>query len=218
MFHILTLLLLAAIAIAIVLFLLPRLTKTTSTSVNTPTPAPTAQNRPRLQSYTNKIGFSLKFLSTYAIIPDSEEDFSKRNSADFRKNFTGYVGYEPPQILEALMIVPVGATKPGQFDRVPFSIWVFNNPDDLSINQWFQRYWYYPFLWGVFSEPDKSHVLPTDSAPIDNHPAKSVVVAYQPNSPQFLYTASGDKMFLIKLIKSDVTDPIPGQILGSLKF
>ena len=102
-------------------------------------------------------------------------------------------------------------------DTQPVTLWVFDNPDKLSIDSWFDKYWYYPFVWGIFAQPGKGHIYPNIEATVSGQLAKSVVVSYQPGKPEFIYVENRDKMFMFKIIRG--SDPkVVTQILSSFKF
>lgn len=150
--------------------------------------------------YSNQdLGFYLKTSKDLTIKTDSEEEFNKRGNGNFRKNFKGYVGYEPGKALGAVVVLD----KSSSYDANPFSIWVFDNPNNLTIDAWFKNYWYYPFVWGVFDYTSKGHITPDTEATISGQPAKSKIVAYQPGKPKFVYVAIKEKMYLIRLFEGE---------------
>lgn len=140
---------------------------------------------------------------------DSEEEFNKRGNGDFRKNFRGYVMYEPGKVLGAVTVLG----KDGSFDLVPFSVWVFDNPQELTSSQWFEKYWFYPYLWGVFAEPDKGHIRPDKIATISGQTVKYSVVSYQQGSPKFILISQNQQMYLLRVIGDEGE-----KILESFKF
>ncbi len=162
-------------------------------------------------TYTNQ-NFSFEFQypdSNFIVKEDSEAEYNKRNNGDFRKNFKGYVGYEPGKSLGAVAVLD----QSNSYDNNPLSIWVFDNPDDLTIDRWFDNYWYYPFLWGVFDYTSKSHIALDKEATVSGQMAKYKVVTYQPGSPKFMYVARDEKMYLFRVIGEN-----GDKILSSLKF
>lgn len=172
-------------------------------SLKNPTPEPLAyrnQNFGLEFQYSDK-GFTVK--------EDSEEEFNKRGNGDFRKNFTGYVGYPPADFLGAVVVLD----KDEKYDTSPLAVWIFDNPDNLTTDDWFDKYWYYPFLWGVFDWTSKGHVAPDKEATISGQTAKYKIVSYQPGSPKFIYVSNDKKMYLFRVIggKDD-------QILSTFKF
>lgn len=162
-------------------------------------------------NYSNQaLGFEFKYLTKdFTVKEDSEEEFNKRGNGDYRKNFTGYVGYEPAQPLGATAVLD----KSSSYDASPFSVWVFNNDTNLTMEQWFQNYWYYPFVWGVFDYTSKGHIALDAEATISGQLAKYKVIAYQPGKPKFMYVSNNGKMYLFKII-GEAGD----KILSTFKF
>lgn len=132
----------------------------------------------------------------FEIKDDSEEEFNKRGNGNYRKNFTGYVRYEPGKFFGAIAVLD--QTK--SFDANPLSIWVFDNPDNLTVESWFDKYWYYPFIWGVFDSRSKGHITPDSEATISGKLAKSKIVTYQGGKPKFVYISNNQKMYLFRVI------------------
>ncbi len=158
------------------------------------------------------LGFSLSYKKDLTVKEDSEEEYNKRGNGDFRKNFKGYVGYEPPAFLGAAAVLG----KDNNFDNNPFTIWVFDNPNNLTVDGWFDKYWYYPFVWGVFDYTSKGHIALDKEATVSGEMAKSKVVVYQPGQPKFIYVAKEGKMYLFRII--DDSKNTGDQILSTFKF
>jgi len=174
-----------------------------------PSPIPSSQERTESQDYSNQnLGFTFKYHKDLTVKEDSEEEFNKRGNGDFRKNFTGYVQYEPGQFLGAVVVLD----KNGSFDTNPFTIWVFDNPRDLTIDEWYKLYWYYPFVWGDFTHKGKIELAPKEAATIAAQMGKSGVIDYQESKPQFIYLAKDKKMYLFRIIGQG------DKILSGFKF
>lgn len=156
-------------------------------------------------TYTNQdLGFEFQYSNKdLKITEDSEEEYNKRGNGNFRKNFSGYVGYEPGFFLGAVVVLE----QDEKYDNSPLTVWIFNNDNNLTIEQWFQDYWYYPFLWGVFDWTSKGHIAPDQEATISGQMAKYRIVSYQPDSPKYLYLSSSGKMYLFRAI-GEVGDEI----------
>lgn len=164
----------------------------------------------KLLTYSNlSLGFEFQYPKDFFVKTDSEEDFNKRGNGDFRKNFKGYVGYEPGKFISAIVVLD----ETNSFDNSSFTIWVFDNDNNLTIEQWFQNYWYYPYLWGVFDYTSKSHIALDKEATISGQTAKYKIVSYQPGSPKFIYVSKEKKMYLFRVIGE-----IGDKILSGFKF
>ncbi len=161
-------------------------------------------------NYSNKdLGFQLQYAKDLVVREDTEEEFNKRGNGDFRKNFNGYVGYEPAQVAGAVVVLG----KDVQYGTNAFSVWVFNNDNNLAIQQWFDKYWYYPFVWGVFDYASKSHIALDTEATVSGQLAGSKVISYQPGSPKFVYVSKNNKMYLFRIIGGT-----GDKILSTFKF
>ena len=94
-----------------------------------------------------------------------------------------------------------------------YNCYIVNN---LTIEQFFQNYWYYPFVWGVFDDTSKGHIALDQEATISGELAKSKIIAYQPGEPKFIYVSKNNKMYLFRII--DDKNHTGDQILSSFKF
>ncbi len=172
-------------------------------------PSPTA-----LLSYKDSgLKIDLAYTGDLEVVSETEDEYSKRTQTDYRKNFTGYVAYQPPKFVKSLIVKPkelkLGSS---QFDVIPLTIWVFENPNKLTVDEWYKNYWYYPFVWGVFSYPQKQQIAPITEATVSGIMTKSAVIDYSPGKPKFVLVPKEEKMFLFRVM--DGGDPI----LHSFKF
>lgn len=154
--------------------------------------------KPQPQVYSNqKLSLQFEYSDKdFTVKENSEEEFNRRGNGDFRNNFKDYVGYEPAKFLGAAAVLD----KSNSFDTNPLSVWVFDNPDGLTVDKWFDRYWYYPYVWGVFDYASKSHIVLDQEATISGQQAKYKVISYQPGKPKFIYIAKDKKMYLFRVI------------------
>lgn len=190
-----TLFLLITVLVAVIGFFAFRQWKLPSAALQSP--GVIASPLPNSPSYINQeLGFEFKYPEDLTIKEDSEEEFNKRGNGDFRKNFKGYVGYEPGKALQAVVVLD----KDENYDKSPLSVWIFNNDNNLTIEQWFKDYWYYPFLWGVFDYTSKGHIALDQEATISGQQARYKIISYQPGSPKFLYVSKDGKMYLFRII------------------
>ncbi|OGE32982.1 hypothetical protein A3C59_02705 [Candidatus Daviesbacteria bacterium RIFCSPHIGHO2_02_FULL_36_13] len=150
----------------------------------------------------NSLGFEFQYSKDLKVLEDSEEEFNQRVAggtvkavADLRKNFKGYVFYEPGKFLGAAVVLE----KEENYDASPFTVWVFDNPDNLSIGSWDKKYWYYPFVWGDFTQR-RNAVAPVTEATISGQLAKFGIVDYQPGKPKFVYISKSGKMYMLRVI------------------
>ncbi|KKQ78942.1 hypothetical protein A3E67_00795 [Candidatus Daviesbacteria bacterium RIFCSPHIGHO2_12_FULL_38_25] len=163
-----------------------------------------------LPVYKNeKLGFVMQYPKEFTAKEDTEEEFNKRGNGDFRKNFSGYVGYEPGKFIGAVVVLD----KNNFFDTNPFTVWIFNNDSNLTIDEWHHNYWYYPFVWGDFTSTGKFILTPKDEATVSGQQGKSGVIDYREGKPKFIYVPKNGKMYLFRIIGETGE-----QILSTFKF
>ncbi len=166
-----------------------------------------------LNTHTDQgLGFELSYPKEMVLKIDTEEEYNKRGNGDFRKNFKSYVGYEPGKFIGAVVVLG----KDGNYDTNPFTVWVFDNPENLSIDKWYGNFWYYPFVWGDFTYTGKFTMAPKIEATISGQLAKSGIIDYQDGKPEFIYLVKDERMYLIRIIKKSTKEV--EQILTSFKL
>lgn len=173
------------------------------------------------ETYTDPdFNFSFKFpAKRYQFINYGEKEyFAELTKTDLRKNFTGYVGYEPPKFIKGFMLKEYNVKVTSQFAAIPLMIWVFDNPQGLSVDQWYEQYWYYPFLWGQFAQPFKGQSGPNNISTTSSHPTKYNIIPYQPAQPKFTYLIHQGKMFLFRLSSHPQTQGVGEKAFESFKF
>lgn len=171
--------------------------------------SPNSQQETALKIYSNQeLGFEFQYVEGVEVKIDSEEEFNRRGNGDFRKNFTYYITYPPAKVVGAVVVLDQSES----FEMSPFTVWVFENPDFLTIEKWYENYWYYPFVWGDYTAR-RNNVAPTNDATISGQLAKSGVVSYQPGSPKFIYINHNGKMYLFRIINQNGE-----QIFSTFKF
>ena len=175
--------------------------------------SPVGKVENNLKTYTNsQLGFEFKYPGkNLEVQEDSEEEFNKRGNGDFRKNFTYYVTYPPANVLGAVSVLD--ETK--SYELNPLTIWVFENPNNLIIDKWYTNFWYYPFVWGDYTER-KNSVAPVNIATVSGQLAKFGVVTYREGNPKFIYLTKNEKMYLIRIIEDP--EKVSEQILENFKL
>ncbi len=162
------------------------------------------------KTYINQnLRLDFKYAKDLRVLEDSEEDFNLRGNGNFRKNFKGYVQYEPGKFVGGVVVLD----STDLYDTNPFTVWVFDNPENLNVDNWYKNYWYYPFVWGDFTQTGKVDLTPKNETTISSQVAKSGIVDYQPGKPKFVYVSKDSKMYLFRLIGSE-----GDKILGTFKF
>src|SRR3989344_2325193 len=151
--------------------------------------------------------FEFSIPKGYSVQIDTEEDFYNRSKGDFRKNFTNYIGYPPPKFVDAYALVDSSK----DFENSPFVIWIFNNPENFTAEKWFDEYWYYPFVWGDFTQRREA-IAPVKDIQI----GKYGIVTYRPASPKFIYLPLNGKMYMFRILSNN--EDLEKQVLDSFKF
>lgn len=168
----------------------------------------TAPATPQLKIYTNSsLGFEFQDVGL-TVQQDSEEEFNQRGNGNFRKNFAYYVTYQPAEVLGIVAVLD----EQKSYETNTLTIWVFDNPDNLTIEKWYEKYWYYPFVWGDYTSR-RDNVAPVKEATISGILAKSGIVTYRAGEPKFVYLSKNGKMYLFRVI-GEAGD----KILESFKF
>ena len=161
-----------------------------------------------LKSYANeKLGIQFQYSKDLKVQEDSEDEFNKRGNGDFRKNFAGFVWYEPGKFIGAVAVLDKG----NSYDTNHFAVWIFENPNNLVEKAWYDKYWYYPFIWGDYTQR-RENVAPISDATVAGQLAKSGTVDYQLGSPRFIYLSRNKKMYLFRIIGEG------NKILSTFKF
>lgn len=164
-------------------------------------------------AYKNQeLGFEFEYSEDLEVKIDSEEDFNKRGNGDFRKNFTRYVGYEPEKVIGAVAVLKKDE---GSFENSLFTVWVFENPQKIDPQTWSFRYWYYPFVWGIFDKTDRSHIALKNETTVSGRLVNYAQVGYKGGKPNFYLITDHEKMFLIRVLTDD---KIGEEVLSTFTF
>lgn len=148
------------------------------------------------------IPLSFSYPNEYSVEEEKEEDHFKRANGDIRKNFTATTYYEPAKAVKLLSLISNStAGKEGS----PFVIWIFENPNNLSVGDFYKNYWYYPYVWGEYAEPGRSNYAPLKEATVSGRLANYAVIDYRPGTPNFYYLPYKDKMLMIRVVDTETT-------------
>lgn len=187
-----------------------------SLNLNPPKISKTPNPKPSPTVYQNKdLGFQITIPAGFISKEDSEEKFNKRGNGNFRKNFTGYVLYEPANVLGAVVILDKNDQN---YEDAPVSIWIFENKDNLKPEDFYNKFWYYPFVWGDFTSNTKSKYAPNneEKLKIFNEYGKSAILDYQVNKPKFIYLRIGGEMYLFRVLNNN--NNAGAEVLNSFKL
>ncbi len=182
---------------------------TSSNHLQTPV-SPAISSNNKQATYTNQaLGFKFEYGRNLTAKEDTEELFNKRGNGEFRKYFKEYVRYEPGKFAGAVAVLDQQAS----YDTNPFTVWVFENPNNLSIDNWYKNYWYYPLNWGDFTYKGKVELAPKIEATVSGQLGKTGVIDYQPGKPKFVYVSKDGKMYLFRVIGEEGE-----KVLSTFKF
>lgn len=148
---------------------------------------------------SDSLNFKFTYSKGFLVQEDTEEKFNERGLTNFRKNFTNFVQYPPAEFKGAVVVLDTS----NSYEKNSFTVWVFDNPNNVSIDGWYQKYWYYPFIWGDFTYEGKSELSPQKEGTISGQPVKSGVIGYQEGKPKFIYLSKDGKMYLFRTIGSN---------------
>lgn len=174
-----------------------------------PLPSPTSR------SISNEaLGLNFEIPLKYSLKKETEKEYFKRAFGDIRKNFTGYILYPPAEFTEAFYIIADGETN---LDKSTLTVWAFKNPDDLTPEGFYKKYWYYPFIWGEFSG-GKEKIAPVEIELIGGKEGKSGVVDFRDGKPKFIYLPLWDKKLMLQIQFPTEDNLTAKKILESFKF
>lgn len=170
------------------------------------------QQSDKLVYQESELNFQFEYVNGFEVVSETEEEYSKRTKTEYRKNFKYYVAYEPPKFIKGIIVKPKSMElTSNQFESIPFTVWIFENPENLNSQSWYKDFWYYPFFWGVF-DVRKAQIEPTDEATVSGTITKSAEVSYSPGKPNMILLRKEDKMFLFKIMENG------DKILETFKF
>jgi hypothetical protein len=159
------------------------------------------------QNYTNSI-MGVAFLypgESLLLDSDDEAKYSERSHFDVRETFIRMLGYSPPQLISAVGTVDRKAQQDGYLlDH--FTVWVFDNQGKLSIEDWYRKYRYYPFVWGKAVESAIEYDRPKNTAKINELVMKYAILDDM-GAAQYGYISSDERMFLI-VTRSDLGNQV----------
>ena len=178
-----------------------------------PAIAPSTEPSPTI--YTDpSLGFKTKIPQGFNVREETEEEYFKRANGQIRDNFTSYVQYPPPMFTKSLYVIKESDKDLG---NAVLSIVVYENPENLSPEKFYNKYWYYPFIWGEFGG-DKSLISPKEIEKVGGTEAGSAVVNFRESKPKFIYLPLEDKKQMLQIHLPSENNQPGEDILKSLVF
>lgn len=159
------------------------------------------------------LGLKFELPIGYKVVKETEEEYFKRANGQIRKNFNYYVLYSPAEFAEAFYVMPESEKN---LDKAVLTVWVFQNPEDLDPEKFYEKYWYYPFVWGDFTAR-KNGIAPKDIELIGGKEGKFGVVDYRDEKPKFIYLPLRSKNLMMQ-IQFPSENEIGKKILKTFRF
>lgn len=159
------------------------------------------------------LGLKFGLPAGYKVVKETEKEYFMRANGQIRKNFNYYVLYNPAEFAEAFYVT---ADSEKNLDKAILTVWVFQNPEDLDPEKFYEKYWYYPFVWGDFTAR-KNEITPKDIELIGGKEGKFGVVGYRDEKPKFIYLPLRGKNLMIQIQLPD-GNLTAKEILQSFKF
>lgn len=182
-------------------------------AIASPTPTIAIIDTSTWKMYTNpQLGFSFKYPPNQSKMQlDNEIEYSKRTKSNIPTSFTSFMGYTPPKSIGAVRVIDIVPSGVISANDLFFSVWVFDNSNNLTHEQWNQKYMYYPFTWG------KMPPIKDQKTTVDKFPAYYSV---QDNigRMQFIYAFKDTKTFLFAVQDEPKTNSLGNQILSTFQF
>lgn len=173
----------------------------------TPTPTPLEfSEKPAetvdWETYTNeKFKFTLKYpKERYRIEEDNEEIYSQRYNAKLADEFIKLMGYLPPKEAGAIGVYQLEPKTFPLSDQDHFSIWIFGNPEELTLNDWYEKYRFYPFRFGQMAPYLLEQERPKQSIIVSGIEGKTMTDSVPDvGERRYVYLAKNSYIFLIKI-------------------
>ncbi len=160
------------------------------------------------------VDLSLKLPAGFDFMEESEEEHFVRANGNIRKNFNYYIQYDPAGFSESFYIVPASETN---LNNSVLSAVIYDNPDNLDPMSFYDKYWYYPFVWGDFTSR-RNEIAPENSETIGGKTGGSGVVTYRPGKPKFIYLPIPEKNLMMQIQLPTENNEMGGTILKSFIF
>ena len=158
---------------------------------------------------------------THLVTIDGEVEYARTTSSGIPNSFIQAKGYSPPEVIWALKVEEKKMYQGrygDEFPLTPFAVWVFDNTQLLSISEWFNKYWYYPFTWGNAVQTELDKMEPVAIGVIDEKQAYGYNAGPTPRGYlKLVYVSQGARIYLFQLLGEESTS-LEDQIMASFKF
>lgn len=166
-------------------------------------------------------GFSIKYPSqTHRVLAnDSAIAAVGSDISEIASAFSEMMGYSPPPLVSTVAIDELAYVdrRPEEKPLTPFIAWVFANPDNLGIDEWYQLYDYYPSIWGKSIPSLKANNMPQDKAIVANLEAQFFITQNM-GTLQLVYVPMKDHMLLFEIRDVASSNNVGNQILSTVQL
>lgn len=182
-----------------------------SPTVNKPLPSVSFHNQ---TINIEDAALSFQLPPGFNFIKETEDEYFKRANGDIRQNFHYYIEYDPVGFSDSFYIVQRGET---DLDKAILAAVIYENPGNLDPMQFYEKYWYYPFVWGDFTSR-RNEISPETSEIIGGKTGGSGIVTYREGSPKFIYLPLPEKNLMLQIHLPTENNPTGQDILKSFTF
>lgn len=165
--------------------------------------------------------FSIKYPSQTHRVLTSERAIEAvgigRN--EIESAFSTLMEYSPPLLISTVVIdeLAYADRQPEEKPPTPFVVWIFANPDNLSIDDWYQFYGYYPSIWGKSIPSLKEENRPRNKAAVANSQAQFFITQNM-GTLQLIFVPTQDHMLLFEIRDEPNPNNVGNQILSTVQF
>lgn len=171
------------------------------------------------KTYTNQhLNYDFRYQDNeYDVKEDNEAEYSKKYNINIPNDFIKSFNYSPPKLINGIRVESREVYKGywGKYTTVPFAVWVFENPEKLTINRWFDKFRYYPFRWDSSIPELTEKIRPSNEMTIGGVSALASIAG---EGMQYFYILQDNKIFLLHIWEQPQSKNIGNQILSTFQF
>lgn len=149
---------------------------------------------------------------------DNEAEYSKRYNVQLPDEFLKSFKYSPPKLIGGIRVesrITYQDAYDNNYNLTPFSVWVFDNQDDIDIDEWFELYSYYPFRWDHSIPSITGKIRPRSNITIGGILGKT---SRPDEGMQYIYLLQDKRMILIQIWEEYQSKGIGSLILSTFRF
>ena len=158
-------------------------------------------------------GLTFRYPPDYKVFTNDEVTVKQTDrNLYYQDEFAAVLGYRPPQVVVEVY-VSHNSVQPSVHHNPTFHIWVLENSAQLSIDDWYQKYQYYPAVWGQLSDTKMAADIPSSQVEIGSHVA-SFSASNDYRREQYGYLLQGSRIFLFQV---DMQENVSSEILSTFQ-